>query len=293
MSDPFDVPLVALYRGLGLVSQGDPPRGEHLPTRCECANTCWAGLDANHVPKVEDRAAELSPPWIGSKYRDGRTVIVMENLVHYGGFDLRANATSGMRHLGWLARQQLRDGRRRIFRSGAYRGTDVWPRALAYASLWLGADPAIVRGPAADHPAEKPLVTALDHVAIVQHVKCSPGTRRSEQPQSMWDTCGGHILAGELAILRPERIIVLGTGDNANALWRHVLPGARSNLAEAGMRVGRRTARVTLWAVEAPWGAAVRVLVVPHPAGLGGNARGLIDLARGVFAKNAARPTTT
>jgi hypothetical protein len=136
----YDVPLVDLYRERGLVGRDDPPRGEHLPTRCSRAHACWAGLEARFIPAKGSVASELSAPWIGPAYNVGLTVVVMENLRHYGGFDLHGDTGRGMRHLGTLAWRHLTEGRRRLFATDIYRGTDVWSRALDYAAIWMGAE---------------------------------------------------------------------------------------------------------------------------------------------------------
>lgn len=287
----YDVPLVNLYRERRMVSLGDPPRGENLRTRCERAAACWEHLGAEAVPPEGTAAAELSPPWVGSSYEIGRTVVVMENLRHYGGFDLLGTSGRGMRHLGMLAREQLAGRRRRLFASGTYRGTDVWPRALDYAALWLGAVGVIGVGASSPASEVEQRITALDHVAIVQHVKCSPATRGSEQPRAMWANCGQHVLAHELAILRPRRLVVLGTGDNARAMWELVLRRPARVIDRATLRIGQRVLAVTVASTESPWGA-VDVLVAPHPAGRGGNARGLLARARELFGRMPSASAT-
>ena len=46
---------------------------------------------------------------------------------------------------------------------------------------------------------------------------------------AMWERCGSHILKKELAILKPARLLILGTSDNAWYLSEHVLD---SNLVD-------------------------------------------------------------
>ncbi len=289
----FDVPLVTLYRERGLIGLEDPPRARHLPTQCPQSQQCWPRLLAADVPGADMDQSELSPPWIGPRYRDGETAIVLENLRNYGGFDLRVDATKGMRKLGWLARQQLGEGRRRLFGGGTYRGTDVWPRALAYAAIWLDALGVLPAGGAKGAPSPAVLSAALEHVAILQHVKCSPKSAKSEQSAAMWQRCGRHVLADELAILRPLRVLVLGTGDNARAMEAHVLRGASSVVGRGTIPVGGRQLAITRSTTATPWGA-VDLLVAPHPAGKGGNSRKLPDLLRhllgAVGAVNAVPP---
>ena len=120
----YDVPLVDLYRARGLVGREDPPRGEHLPTRCSRARACWAGLDARFIPPEGSAASELSPPWIGPAYNVGRAVVVMENLGHYGGLDL--NGDTGRGECGSSGRSRAgrsRGGHRRLRREQAVRAT--------------------------------------------------------------------------------------------------------------------------------------------------------------------------
>ncbi len=191
---------------------------------------------------------------------------MLENLRNYGGFDLRVDATKGMRKLGWLARQQLAEGRRRLFGDGKYRGTDVWPRALAYAGVWLEVLGVLPAGDGRGALSAAVLAAALEHVAIVQHVKCSPRTTKSEQSAEMWQHCGRHVRTDELAILRPIRVLVLGTGDNARAMQAHVLRGASSVMGRRTIVVGSRQLAITRSTTATPWGA-VDLLVAPHAAG--------------------------
>jgi hypothetical protein len=287
----YDVPLVDLYRKRELLSVDDPPRSRHLPTMCPKASLCWAGLAVTHQPPEGTDASELSAPWIGSAYDAGRTVIVLENLRNYGGFDLRIEASKGMRFLGRVAHYQLAEGRRRLFGSKTYRGTDVWPRALAYAAIWLDSVGVLAKTGPTEVVSSAALSAAQDHVAIVQHVKCSPRTPGSEQTPAMWENCGRLVLADELAILRPARLLVLGTGDNARAMREHVLKGPAGQRRQVTATVGSRSRAITLMTIDSTWGP-VEVVVAPHPAGQGGNSRKLLDLLRQVLAP-ATMPTST
>ena len=100
----------------------------------------------------------------------------------------------------------------------------------------------------------------------------------------MWQHCGRHVLASELALLAPQRILVLGTGDNARAMREHGLRGPERDLRRGSVRVGRRELRATLSKTDAAWGT-VDLLVAPHPAGPGGNARSLLACVGSLFTR--------
>lgn len=290
-TSPYDASLVALYQQQGLLDGSGSPT--YLPEDCPMSSPCWAHLTAEHRPPRDAPASRLSPPWIGPRYAEGRTLVLMENLRHYGGFDLGPDAKRGMRYLGQIARAQLLEGRRRFFRGNTswgapYRGTDVWPQALAYAAGWLDAAGFPAQWSSPGRATDASLAQALDLVAIAQHVKCSPMTPKSDQDHEMWEQCGAHVLAHEIALLQPARIIVLGTSDNARALRQHVLPDRLGEPRRCAVPIGKGLMHLVLEERTAAYGT-VRVLVVPHPARPGGTSRKLVASARDLVLEPAAQ----
>ena len=94
------------------------------------------------------------------------------------------------------------------------------------------------------------------------------------------------MLAHELAVLRPARMIVVGQSDNAGAVRARIFPDRVRVLGAETVRVGLKKFRLELEERVAPWGA-VQLLVVPHPATPGGTARSLVAAAREMFAARA------
>src|SRR4051794_24318729 len=126
----LDAPLVESYRARGVLSGSNT--SVHLPTACPRASSCWAGC-ATHAPVPEELGSQLSAPWIGPAYEQGRTLLLLENLREYGGFDLghEREPQIGMRFLAVAARASFAVGKKRLFRtpSKGYPGTLVWHRA--------------------------------------------------------------------------------------------------------------------------------------------------------------------
>lgn len=275
-ASPFDRSLLDAYAAAGVITAAG--ESVHLPSACPKATSCWRGIAADHHPPFARPASQMSPPWIGSKYEHGGILVVLENLRDYGGFDLGSTAppTSGMRLLGMAARHAFAKGERRLFGNSEYAGTTVWYRAVSYAAVWSGVSGDIdLRWDAPGQVAGASLVDALDRIAIVQHIKCSPLRGRGEQSSSMWRNCGEHLLLPELATLRPSRVIVLGTSDNAYAVRSWVMPGTPGRHHEVRVSVGKRRARIAVERRNLQYGP-VDVLVVPHPAAPGGCARALL-----------------
>ncbi len=219
---------------------------------------------------------------IGPRYRAGRLVLVLENLRDFGGWDLHeSGAASGMRWLASLARIDWTGGRRRLFRTKAagHGGTGVWAQAVSYAATWLATTGLIARSWPGDVVPTKVLAETIDHVAMVQHVKCSPLGSRSNPNDSMWVECGRYVLRDELAILRPARLLVIGSHHNAGAMRARVLSGKTYAVDERTVMLGTRRAVLRLERGELS-GHPVDMVVVQHPASPGGTSRKLVEAFR-------------
>ncbi|MEM7677149.1 MAG: uracil-DNA glycosylase family protein [Myxococcota bacterium] len=263
-----DAALRRLYKARRFIGDDGTPR--ELPRACEKAKACWAAA-ARRLPNTQC-ATEISPPWIGARYDEGRVLVVLANLYDYGGCDFGPNATVGMRFLGAAARAGFAHGHRRLFGGNGYRGTDVWSQAVHYAAAWLD----VLGRRAAGNVSQgrfTPTVLAdtMDLIAIAQHVKCSPRGNRSAPTQEMWSHCGAHVLGEEIEILQPEAIIVLGSGDNWNAFWPKLAPVDHGRARRA---VGRGWIEHSFRTTHC--GRTVEVLVTPHPAGFGMTSQALV-----------------
>jgi hypothetical protein len=234
--------------------------------------------------QVGSCAAELSAPYVGERYSEGRLLIVLENLRNFGGFDLGPNAKKGMRYLGDVAKEGFYRGSRRLFRGSTYAGTTVWYKAVTYAACWLEAlDLLATKFMPSGDVATESLRDAMDLLAIVQHVKCSPvDGHRSSPSEEMWKECGPHLLAHELPILQPSNIIVLGTSKNAPALCGRVLSGSPSCVSVQSVKTGKRRLSVR-YEERAQELGNVALLIVPHPASSGGTALELVKAVRQVL----------
>jgi len=278
MIDPvtFDDALMKLYVERGLARAVDAPA--HLPTACPRAVVCWKGVPDERRPAMGHPASELSPPHIGDLFVESRVVVLLENLREYGGFDFSVQeATRGMRYLTRCAAVGLARGSKVLFRGGGYAGSRVWHQALSYAACWLRSRGSMtfgMTGPGSV-PA-KAVAESLKHVALAQHVKCSPIGARSEQTAGMWEECGRYVLAGELGVLAPKALLVVGTGENAASVRAHLLPVLADRRARE-VRIGSRVSSIALETRSSPTLGPVAVLFVPHPAAPGASSHALID----------------
>jgi len=272
----FDDALLKLYVERGVARAVNAPG--HLPTTCPRAVVCWKGVPDERRPAMGHPASELSPPHIGDLFVASRVVVLLENLREYGGFDFAVQqATRGMRYLTRCAAVGLARGSKVLFRGGGYAGSRVWHQALSYAACWLRSRGSMTFGMTA--PGSVParaVAETLRHVALAQHVKCSPIGARSEQTAGMWQECGRYVLAGELAVLAPKALLVVGTGENASAVRTHLLPVLDERCAR-DVRIGSRVSSIALEGRSSPSLGAVAVLFVPHPAAPGASSHALID----------------
>jgi hypothetical protein len=279
----FDDALVSAYQRQGLLTADRA--AVRLSTACPRASLCWADEAAARHPAPDMPAAALSAPHVGRRYKEARLLVLLENLFDYGGFDLGPNATVGMRFLADHARTGFGQGHKVLFRGDGYSGTRVWYQATAYAGAWLAQLGLLeAKWVGRGELAGANLADALDLVAFAQHVKCSPAGARSHQNAAMWSECGRHVLAEELDVLRPERLLVVGTGDNAGAVREHVLPGDATVICRKTVKVGRRTVLLQREERITRAGGRVEVVCVPHPAMPGGASRALVEAVRELLA---------
>jgi hypothetical protein len=274
-----DDALVAMYVERQVLDAAKKP--VHLPTQCPRHDTCWRSEPPARVPPRGHKAAELSAPLIGPDFAKGRLVVILENLRDFGGWDLDGHE-KGMRWLVGLARidwtgKDGKGGRRRLFgnKETGQGGTDVWAQAVSYAATWLSAAGLLAKAWPGDVVPTKLLAETLDQIAMVQHVKCSPLGNRSRPSEEMWKACGRYVLRGELEILQPERLLVVGTEQNAEKMRTQILCGEPRGVDHRTVKLGSR--KMTLCRqrrdlLECP----VDMVVVPHAASPGGTARKLV-----------------
>lgn len=282
MTSRFDPSLTAAFTEQGLLERSGQP--VHLPSACPKCSECWRGA-LGRAPAVGTPSSQITPPWVGSKYSSGGVLVLLINLNGYGGWDLRDEADVGMRHLGRLARTEFAQGRRRLFSNSDYRGTAVWTQAVSYAAIWLSRTSGFHCRWEGDRVGGESLAEALDHVAITQHVKCSPTDKSSVPTDAMWNACGAHVLSRELSVLQPGRIVVVGTDSNISELRRSVLREPATRQSARTVHAGSKSLTVTLEVGHPHEGRSVDLLVVPHPAAPGGNNTNLLRAADRVVAE--------
>lgn len=274
-----DRALLDLYRERNFVTKDGHP--QYLPVVCEHRTACWTDAQ-DRLPRATC-AGEISPPWVGPRYDEGRVLVVLGNLNGYGGCDFGPDAKVGMRLLGAAARSGLGDGNLRLFGGEGYAGTFVWSQAVHYAAAWLDVLGALAVGdPSEGRFSPEVLAETMDLIAITQHVKCSPEGDRSAPTAGMWAHCGPHVLADEIEILQPRAIIVLGTGDSWYAFKQHVAPTDRGSVWRgAGKPWFEHSLRTTAR------GRGVEVLVATHPAAPGAASRALVTAVHGLLRDRA------
>lgn len=271
-----DEALKDVYATRGLLRDG---RAIHLPTACPNHGACWSAVAASRIPVLGHSAGELSAPWIGPRYSEGRLLVVLENLRDFGGWDLRDSAEVGMRYLGRCARHGFAHGHRILFRGNGYAGTSVWCQAVSYAATWLAAEGLLSTAWSGDRVPGPALAETMDLIGLIQHVKCSPHEHRSNANEAMWANCGRHVLRPELDVLRPRHLLVVGRDRNAGALRTHVLPEAAGPREERRVKIGSRSTTVEA-ETRMRDNERVALIVVQHPASPGGTSRSLVGAVR-------------
>jgi hypothetical protein len=262
-----DEDFQTIYRDLGFMV---PSSKDYLPLH-ECCNNssdCWRGAE-DRKPPSEKECSKISRPWVGSKYCDLRLVAVGENLYECGGFDALSTLVKTAN------KEMVQTGRKRVrfgFPFSKYRGSLLWHRLGCYTAAFAE-DAGLIRPSYADNfPATSYVATAFDYVAYTNHIKCSPKKNMSKPTEKMWEKCGSYVLRKELLKLEPERILVLGTGENFCSF--------RSNVLDPGCPDPTKTK--TVQTVSGMLGQRpVRVFAVQHPSSrLGANSSIFKDLQK-------------
>lgn len=203
---------------------------------CEHAAECWKGIEER---KRNPETDHVPLPWVGARYPVGRLVMVGINYNDFSGLD-------SMVGLVEAARSQIATGRKSVrFEEGTRYRTLYWHRLAAYANAVLGI-PNLRIG------------DAFDHVAITNHVVCSPAMSaeqpdRSNPTDEMWRRCGRHVLRPFLEVLAPRIVLVLGSSTNWGSLLGNVLNSSAA-------------VRTAGWCHAAQLEGDVLALGVPHPS---------------------------
>lgn len=242
----FDREFRTLYKNLGLLSTASNIKSLHRD--CINCSICWSNIESDRFPPENDEAYTVSRPFVGQYYKQNRLAILGINLNEYGGYDAYYKLLD-------KAKKQLSMGKKKLFRSNSYSGSIVYHRMMTYASIILNDQ---------HQPSGEDLSNNIDNIAFLNHIQCSPIGEKSKPSEQMWENCGSHILRKELAILRPEDLLVLGTTDNlTNTL--NILTDVANTYHSKEIRI-----------YEASLSSSkIRVIAICHPTSRGGSSRRL------------------
>lgn len=248
-----------MYKEKGLVSE----YGQELPL-CDCctySDECFRGYEGRKPNIVNTQWSFIELPWVGKNY-------IKHKIVFLG---INPNEDGGLNELYTLfnaASLELSSGKTKVdfgyvYPDGKkYKGTYLWHRIAAYSKIINGAlsigNEEINKKSdfmKEDNFLPKYVADEYDNIAYLNHIKCSPLGDRSKPTDKMWENCGRHILLEELKILRPEWLIVLGSGDNTWALNKNVLKDYELALDGKFKCYKTRAFNTT-----------TKVIAVPHPA---------------------------
>ena len=185
--------LSRLYARHGLIDVEHP---KPLCQLCVNRDPCWESApDARR--EGADGDGSLCLPWIGPGYQPGGVAIVgvNPNISYEEQTDLTSEYwISYDQHVRYLAAGYSRTPSR--FAYGAYRSAAALLDAAA-------------GRPITDRDPDQ-LPDSVLQTARLQAVKCVPKRRNSNPTDGMWERCPPMLLASELDILRPGRILVTG-----------------------------------------------------------------------------------
>jgi len=257
--------ICQLYKEKGFMNED----GQAL-SLCDCctySEECYRGNERRKPNLVNPQWSLIELPWVGKNYSKNQIAFLGINPNEDGGLNELYSLFSA-------ARSELESGKTKVdfgyvYQDGKkYKGTYLWHRIAAYSKVVNGA---LSIGNEAlfemfdfmkeDNFSPENVASEYDNIAFLNHIKCSPIGDRSKPTNKMWENCGKHILLEELKILRPDWLIVLGSGDNAWALNKNVFAGTP---LPSGGKIKHYKTRAL--------GIMTKVVVVPHPAAPAGGA---------------------
>ena len=248
--------LTGIYESEGLIADGAPLA---LCRCCPSAEDCWR-REQGRLPRVfparnndatgtTGESGSIFWPWIGEQYRPGGVSLVSLN-INNAHADPGADDwwTIGVEYaIAEHALAGLGAGRRRILNSlFHYRAMSA---ALAVLASQDGFDPT-------EEPSPEEAAAALERIARVQAIKCSPSHDNSTPTVEMRANCPPRFAARELQVLAPGVLLSLG----ADA--RTLIDGlAKPTRTERGTQFHRGRLKLA--------GTEVELLALPHPTSRG------------------------
>lgn len=240
---------------------------------CDFSNSCYEGQEERKPDKINKEWSEIILPWIGKSYTKYKIAFLGINPNEDGGLfqayklieEAKKEMLEGITkvNFGYVHASGVRIGKK-------YKGTFLWHRMAAYTKSIksaLSCDPddlmkAYELNNIENFEPQK-VANEFDSIVFLNHIKCSPLNERSKPSSKMWENCGGNVLLEELKILRPEYLILLGTGDNLWALIHHTLK--EHNLSFSEYKEMKYINTTVL-------GFSTKIIAIPHPAAPAGGA---------------------
>lgn len=261
--------LMDYYKEKNIVD--DNNKGLPMCDKCEKASLCYKGAEERKPNIEEEEWSHIIRPWIGKSYGLGKhpkILVMSQNPNEAGGINLAEIWVEAVKKEFAKGKAKVNFGY--IYEDGEkYVGTILFHRIAAYAKALLFAC-SVLEGDRSRKDVEnnmkldyspQQMLYVFDEIAFLNQIKCSPLGQRSDPTLAMWNHCGNHILKGEIELLRPDYILILGKRNGW--YFRDKICGQRIDKYEEKKDISCFTTNV--------FGKVIRILILPHPAAPGGN----------------------
>lgn len=195
--------LSPLYESNGVLRDGFAPS---LHECCPDRSDCWARAQHRLQPAVgadcgPGQSGSLAWPWIGDHYqRPGGVCLVALN-IDAAEAERWAAPTEEYALAGHVI-GGLSQGHKQIWPPSSFHYRAM-ASALALVASADGTEPSVT-------PTPQQAATAMQRIAGIQAVKCSPLAEKSHPTPEMQANCPSRFARHELAVLRPGALLALG-----------------------------------------------------------------------------------
>lgn len=251
--------FIKLYSDIELI--GENKEIKTLHSNCPNCNICWSDIESKKPG--DDGFWTISKPWIGKNYSKLRLLAIGINMNEYGSYD-------GLNKLINWSKEQILEGKRKMFVTANYSGTFLFHRLGCYSTAFAEAASLLQSDWKNSCPLPRDIDLAFDLIAYTNQIKCSPVGDKSKPSYQMWENCGKFIFRKEIKVLNPNKILILGTSDNLHYFNKYVLD-SEININWNG-NVGTGIGFVNK--------KEIKIYVLPHTSSFGGNSLSLIDELR-------------
>jgi hypothetical protein len=249
--------LTACYEKHWLVKNGE---AVVLPKRCPGRCACWEDVQEIRTPE-NDAMNRIAYPFIGKNYQ-GELALV--------GINMNLEKPSELlrtRYTGPEGQQRIIEDTAKGFRTNKNSKDPLggsillFHRAAVYANILLG----MAKREDCVEPAGSPrigkdyeaLAAVFDRVVYLDAIKCSPPGKNSKPAEDMYEYCMVGIFHDELAILRPQKILIMG------------LNAFKTLVTNLGV-FEKFSGNIRRFEASFPWGKT-ELWGIVHPAAPGGN----------------------